>query len=324
VTNSAHNFVQPQDPRVLPRYAGFTTFARLPRIDEVARADVVVVGVPFDSAVTYRPGARFGPSAIRSASRLVRGYNPALDIAPFDVCQVADAGDLPCNPFDIELALAEISAGLAALMSTGARVVVLGGDHSVALPALRATAASNGPVALVHFDAHLDTWDSYFGARFTHGSPFRRAFEEGLLLPERSVHVGVRGSVYDAKDFEDDVAFGFRTVHCRDIDRLGVSTVIDRIRDRIGSAPVYVSIDIDVLDPAHAPGTGTPEAGGMTSRELLEIIRSFVDLRVVGADIVEVAPAYDHAEITAIAAANLAWELICLYAKEVSDAHAAG
>jgi agmatinase len=315
---SGNTPVGPQDPRALPRYAGWNTFARLPRLEDVGHADIAVVGVPFDSAVTYRPGARFGPGAIRSASRLVRGYNPALDVKPFEVCQAADAGDVPCNPFDIAAAVTEVENALTALTTSGTKLVVLGGDHSIALPSLRSVHAAHGPVALIHFDAHLDTWDSYFGCEITHGTPFRRAFEEGLLLKDKSIHVGIRGSVYDSADFEEDAQLGFSTVHCRDIDRLGLDTVIQRIHQRVGEVPVYVSIDIDVLDPAHAPGTGTPEAGGMSSRELLEVVRSFAALNVVGADVVEVSPAYDHAEITSVAAANLSWELLSLYAKRMA------
>ena len=190
----------------------------------------------------------------------------------------------------------------------------MGGDHTVALPVLRAMNAVHGPVALVHFDAHLDTWDTYFGAPCTHGTPFRRASEEGLLLKGNSAHVGIRGSLYARKDLLADADLGFTIVHCRDIDRVGVDGVIQRVRDRVGEASVYVSIDIDVLDPAFAPATGTPEAGGMTSRELLGILRGMSDLPIVGADIVEVAPAYDHAEITAVAAANLAYELVTIMA----------
>ncbi|MBQ0825878.1 agmatinase [Streptomyces tagetis] len=311
--------VPPEDPTVLPRYAGWSTFARLPRLEDVGHADIAVVGVPFDSAVTYRPGARFGPSAIRSASRLIRGYNPALNVKPFEVCQAADAGDVPCNPFDIGAAISQIEESLTRLATAGTRLVVLGGDHSVALPALRAVHAVHGPVALVHFDAHLDTWDAYYGAELTHGTPFRRAFEENLLLPERSCHIGIRGSVYDPADFADDERLGFTTVHCRDIETHGIGPVIERVHRRVGDAPVYVSVDIDVLDPAHAPGTGTPEAGGMTSRELLQVIRSLSGLTVVGADVVEVSPAYDHAEITAVAAANVTWEFLSLYAKAVGS-----
>ncbi|WP_193043135.1 agmatinase [Mycolicibacterium baixiangningiae] len=304
------------DPQVQPRYAGWTTFARLPRLEDVAQADVVVVGVPFDSAVTYRPGARFGPNAIRQGSRLIRGYNPELDISPFEVCQVADAGDLACNPFDIGQAVDQIAAQLTELLSNGTRAIILGGDHSVALPSLRAAHAVHGPMALVHFDAHLDTWDGVYGADITHGSPFRRAFEEGLLL-DRNVHVGVRGSIYDRKDLVEDAGFGFSVITCRDISSLGSDGILERIIERVGDVPVYVSVDIDVLDPAHAPGTGTPEAGGMSSRELLEVVRGLDAVNLVGVDVVEVSPAYDHAEITAIAAANVAWEFLSVFGRKV-------
>ncbi|WP_299560992.1 agmatinase [uncultured Mycolicibacterium sp.] len=314
--NGNDGIVVPVDPQVQPRYAGWTTFARLPRLEDVAHAEVAVVGVPFDSAVTYRPGARFGPNAIRQGSRLVRGYNPELDIAPFQECQFADAGDIACNPFDIGAAVDQVSAELTALLSKGTRAVVLGGDHSIALPSLRAAAAVNGPVALVHFDAHLDTWDTYFGADITHGSPFRRAYEEGLLL-DRNMHVGVRGSIYDKQDLVEDARFGFSVITCRQISGMTSDDIVDRICERVGDAPVYVSVDIDVLDPAHAPGTGTPEAGGMTSRELLEVIRGLDRVNLVGADVVEVSPAYDHAEITAIAAANVTWELLSVFGRKV-------
>ncbi|BBZ01070.1 agmatinase [Mycolicibacterium chitae] len=312
---SATSIVGAVDPQVQPRYAGWTTFARLPRLEDVEHADVVVVGVPFDSAVTYRPGARFGPNAIRQGSRLTRGYNPALDVKPFEVCQFADAGDIACNPFDIAAAVDQVAGELAALLAEGTKAVILGGDHSVALPSLRAAASVHGPMALVHFDAHLDTWDGYYGADITHGSPFRRAYEEGLLL-DQNVHVGVRGSIYDKNDLVEDANFGFSCITCPDIDALGAQGIIGRIRERVGDSPVYVSVDIDVLDPAHAPGTGTPEAGGMSSRELLEVIRGLVDVNLVGADVVEVSPAYDHAEITAVAAANVTWEFLSVFARK--------
>lgn len=300
------------DGQKSPRYAGLTTFARLPRREDVADFDVAVVGVPFDAGVTYRPGARFGPSSIREASRLLRPYNPALGSMPFADAQVVDAGDIDCNPFNIVEALGEIETGLSAIIAGGKRVVTLGGDHTIALPALRAVAAQHGPVALVHFDAHLDTWDTYFGAPYTHGTPFRRASEEGLIRKDRSAHVGIRGSLYDPKDLADDEKMGFTIVHARDFDRIGVDGILERVLARVGDSPVYVSIDIDVLDPAFAPATGTPEAGGMTSRELLDVLREFRDLPLVGADIVEVSPAYDHAAVTAVAAANLAYEFITI------------
>lgn len=298
------------DGTVVPRYAGLTTFARLPRREDVTDYALAVVGIPFDTGVSYRPGARFGPAGIREASRLLRPYNPALDAEPFRHVQVVDAGDLACNPFDITQGLDQIRDGLLDLIGPGRPVISLGGDHTIALPALRAVHAVHGPVALVHFDAHLDTWDTYFGEPCTHGTPFRRASEEGLVVKGHSAHVGTRGSLYDRSDLTDDSALGYTILRSTDIDELGATGFVERIRSRVGSAPVYVSIDIDVLDPSHAPGTGTPEAGGLTSRELLAIIRGMIDLNVVAADIVEVAPVYDHAEITAVAAANLAYELI--------------
>ncbi len=303
----------------VPRYAGLTTFARLPRAEDVGAFDVAVVGVPFDSGVTYRPGARFGPSAIRQASRLLRPYNPALDVSPFQRSQVVDAGDIACNPFDIVQGLAEVQQGIAGLVSDGRRVVCLGGDHTIALPVLRALHAEHGPLALVHFDAHLDTWDTYFDAPYTHGTPFRRASEEGLIVKGRSAHVGIRGSLYDREDLIDDERLGFTIVHCRDFDRLGIAGILERVLDRVQDSPVYVSIDIDVLDPAFAPATGTPEAGGMTSRELLAVLRGMREVNLVGADIVEVAPAYDHAEITAVAAANLAYELVSIMSEQTAS-----
>ncbi len=304
------------DALQIPRYAGLSTFAQLPRREDVADHAVAVVGVPFDSGVTYRPGARFGPACIRQGSRLLRPYNPALGIAPFRTVQVVDAGDIAANPFDIGQALASVQAGVRELADGGRRVVTLGGDHTIALPILRAMADLHGPVALVHFDAHLDTWDTYFGAPFTHGTPFRRAAEEGLLVKDHSAHVGIRGSLYDATDLDDDEQFGFTIVHAEELERTSVAAVVERVVRRVGDAPVYVSIDIDVLDPAHAPGTGTPEAGGLTSRELLAILRGMKDLNIIGADVVEVAPAYDHAEITAVAAANVVYELVSVFASE--------
>jgi len=307
--------VGPVDGLRVPRFAGHTTFARLPRLEDVDRFDVAVVGVPFDSGVTYRPGARFGPSYIRQGSRLLRPYNPALDVRPFAGLQVVDAGDISVNPFDIGEAITQIQTGITELTSGGKPVVVLGGDHTVALPALRAMHAQYGPIALVHFDAHLDTWDTYFEAPFTHGTPFRRAWEEGLLHAGHTMHVGIRGSLYSEDDLREDAEMGFSVVHAHELDRLGADRVVEMIRDRVGDAPVYISIDIDVLDPGFAPGTGTPEAGGLTSRELLAFVRGFDGANVVGGDVVEVSPPYDHAEITAIAAANLAYEYCSLFAR---------
>jgi agmatinase len=302
--------VGPVDATVVPRFAGPATFARLPRRDEVTRMDVAVVGVPFDSGVSYRPGARFGPAHVRESSRLLRPFNPALEVQPFAAQQVVDAGDIACNPFDIPEAIGAIERGARELVDAGARLLTIGGDHTIALPLLRVMAAQHGPISVVHFDAHLDTWDTYFGAPTTHGTPFRRAAEEGLIDPEGSIHVGIRGPLYAPGDLVDDAALGFTAITCPDIEVDGIGTVIERIRTRVQDRPVYVSVDIDVLDPAHAPGTGTPEAGGMTSRELLAVLRSFADLHLVSADIVEVAPAYDHAQVTGIAAAHVGYELL--------------
>jgi guanidinobutyrase / D-arginase len=308
----------PIDPLTVPRFAGPATYARLPRLDEVSSCDVAVVGVPFDSGVTYRPGARFGPSAIRAGSRLMRNYHPGLDVLPFAAQQVADAGDIACTPFDIAEAIGQIEAGARSLLETAPHLVTLGGDHTIALPLLRAAHATYGSLALVHFDAHLDTWDTYFGAAYTHGTPFRRAFEEGLLEPERCAHVGIRGPLFGPDDLTDDEGFGFTIVGAFDYEHRGAEEVAAQLAARVGDAPVYVSIDVDVLDPAHAPGTGTPEAGGLTSRELLATLRAMDGVRLVAADVVEVAPAYDHAELTTIAASNVVYELLALFARRAA------
>jgi len=280
------------------------------------------MGVPFDSGVSYRPGARFAPAAVREASRLLRPYHPGLDVSPFAEVQVADAGDVACNPFDIPAALDAVQASAATLLDAGSKIVTVGGDHTIALPMLREMHRTHGPVALLHFDAHLDTWDTYFGADYTHGTPFRRAFEEGLLDTEALSHVGIRGPLYSKDDLTDDARMGFGIVTAMDIMNQGVSAVVQALRERVGDRPLYISIDIDCLDPAHAPGTGTPEAGGMTSRELLAILRGLAGTNIVSADVVEVSPAYDHADITAVAASHVAYELISLMALNAAGAKA--
>ena len=313
------DIVGPTDATAVPRYAGPATFARLPALDTVGRADVAVVGVPFDSGVSYRPGARFGPAHIRQSSRLLRPYNPAQDVSPFATQQVVDAGDITANPFDIGEAITAVERGARDLLDTADRLLVLGGDHTIALPMLRAVAGRHGPVAVLHFDAHLDTWDTYFGAAYTHGTPFRRASEEGLIDPGRSLHVGIRGPLYADTDLADTTRLGYATLSCTDYDRRGLDGVIVAALERLGAGPVYVSVDIDVIDPGMAPGTGTPEAGGLTSRELLSTLRGLgdaQDLDVVGADIVEVAPAYDHAEVPGIAASHVGYELLSLMARK--------
>jgi len=297
----------------VPRYAGLGTFARLPQLGSVPDYDVAIVGVPFDGGTSFRPGARFGPSNVREASRLLRpGFHPELQTTAVETAQFVDAGDLSCTPYDNVLAVKQIQEQATRLVAKDKTVIAIGGDHTIALPMIRATAAVHGPVALLHFDAHLDTWDTYFSEEITHGTMFRRAFEEGLLVEDRSMHVGIRGPVYDKDDFIRDHEFGFQIIRCSDIDTMGIPAVVQRIKDRIGDTPVYLSIDIDVLDPAYAPGTGTPEMGGMHSREILQTLRGLSGLNIVGADVVEVAPAYDHADITSLAAATLVFEMMSL------------
>jgi agmatinase len=303
------------DATVVPRFAGAPTFARLPRRDEVDHADIMVVGVPFDAGTSYRPGARFGPAHIRESSRLLRPYNPAQDAEPFALAQVVDAGDIAVNPFNIELAVDQVEAGMSELVSTGAKVLTLGGDHTIAYPILKSLHAKHGPITVIHFDAHLDTWDTYFGAPLTHGTPFRRASEEGIIDLGSCLHVGIRGPLYSTDDLSEDQRLGFAILNSTDADTLGVEGMIAAMLKRVGDRPTYVSIDIDVLDPAFAPGTGTPEAGGLSSRELLRIVRALDATNLIGADIVEVSPAYDHAQITGIAAAHLAYELITVMAR---------
>jgi agmatinase len=305
----------------MPRYAGASTFVRLPEIDAVDRCQVAILGAPFDGGVSFRPGARFGPMAVRQASRAIRPqYHPQFDVQPFASLQFADAGDVPCNPYSISESLAAIEARAAELLGPAEGphpvegLITIGGDHTIAYALLKAVHRRFGPVALVHFDAHLDTWDVYFGERFTHGTPFRRAAEEGLFDSDASMHIGIRGPIYSPADYDNDAALGFSIISCDEIERMGVDAVAQRIRERIGHRPLYLSIDIDVLDPAHAPGTGTPEIAGMTSRELVMILRGLAGVNIVAGDVVEVAPAYDHAEITSLAAATAVYELACLIA----------
>jgi len=303
----------PTDALVVPRFAGVRTFARLPTLEQAGRADVAVLGAPFDGATTFRPGSRFGPAGIREASLLLRPYNEPMDLSPFAESQVVDAGDAPASPVDIEGAHRAIEESAGALHAGGARVLGLGGDHSVALPLVRAAAAAYGRLSLLQLDAHTDTWDSYFGAKVTHGTIFRRAAEEGAIDPHHSVQIGLRGSLYAPADLAENAELGFSTLLAREFDAAGVAGAIELALRQLRS-PVYVTVDIDVLDPAFAPGTGTPEAGGLSSRELLAILRGLAGagLDLVGADVVEVSPPYDPAGVTALAAANAAYELVGL------------
>ena len=305
---------EPADSFETPRFSGVRTFMRLPNTQDLDNADAAIVGAPFDTGATFRGGARFGPEGIRSVSHLLRRYNPSLGVVIFDHLSVIDYGDVPVVPGYIEASYDRISEGLEPIHRAGVVPIVLGGDHSIALPELRAAAAVHGPLALVQFDSHPDTWDAYFGQKHTHGTPFRRAIEEGLLDTSRSIQVGMRGSIYDEGDWNDAKEMGFDLVPTDEVRELGIPAVIVRIRERVGDAKVYVSFDVDFVDPAFAPGTGTPEIGGFTSREAQEFVRGLVGLDIVGCDVVEVYPAYDPAGITALLAANVAHEFLSLIA----------
>jgi agmatinase len=287
---------------------------RLPHNQDVSNANAAVVGAPFDTGATFRAGGRFGPSGIRAASHLLRPYNPAQGIQIFDHLSVIDYGDVPVVPGYIEESYEKIKSGLSEIHHAGTTPIVLGGDHSIALPELRAAAETHGPLALVQFDAHADTWDSYFGMKHTHGTPFRRAVEEGLLDTAHSIQVGMRGSLYGTEDIEDSREMGFEVLTTDDVRAIGIPATIERIRERVGEARTYVSFDVDFVDPAYAPGTGTPEIGGFTSREAQEFVRGLAGIEVVGCDVVEVYPSYDPAEITALLASNVAYDLLTLVA----------
>jgi agmatinase len=307
----------------MPRYAGIATFALLPRIEDVEHADIAVVGIPFDAGTSFRPGARFGPAHIREHSRQLHPYHQIHDAYPFRDLQVADAGDFGVGPFDIEQAVVAMHEKASHLAQRGSRLLALGGDHTIALPLLRAAAEVHGPLAVLHFDAHLDTWDVLHGASIWHGSPFRRAAEEGLLDLEHCHHVGIRGGIYHPVELDDDARAGFEIIRSEEFLDRSVDDIAEQVRRRLGGGPVYVSIDVDVLDPAFAPGTGTPEVAGITTREMFGVLRRLRGVNIVGADVVEVAPAYDQAGITGLAAAHSAWELLTLMGLRDGDGSAA-
>jgi agmatinase len=291
------------------------TFARCPYVTTTDGVDVAVVGIPFDTATSRRPGARFGPEAIRSASIGLRPYHPPLDVDVFGTLSVVDHGDVDVTPGNAERTAGQIAAGLEPLVRAGIVPLVLGGDHSIVLGELRAHAAVHGPVALVLLDAHADTWDHYYGERYFHGTPFRRALEEGLLLPERSILAGMRGPLYSRADLAEARALGFEIVPDGELRALAPAEYGRRVRGRVGDASAYLSFDIDLLDPAFAPGTGTPEAAGLDTREALGFVRALAGMRFVGYDVVEVSPPYDGpGETTALNASAIAYELLALTA----------
>lgn len=308
---------QPPDASVAPRYTGIRTFARLPHVplphDDV---DAAVIGVPFDTATSFRSGARFGPEAIRSASTLLRPYHPALDVDVFGTLSTVDGGDVEVTPGNALRTTEQIDAALQPVVRAGIVPVVLGGDHSIVLGELRAQAAVHGPIPLVLLDAHADTWDQYYGERYFHGTPFRRAVEEGLLDPSRSLLAGMRGPLYGRADLEVPLKLGFEVISGSELVTLTPERYGERVRERLGDAPaVYLSFDIDVLDPAFAPGTGTPEVDGLYPREALAFLRSLAGIPFRGFDVVEVSPPYDSTgQVTALHGAAIAYELLALLA----------
>jgi agmatinase len=314
----------PPDASVAPRYTGIRTFARLPHV-ELPREDVdaAVIGVPFDTATSFRPGARFGPEAIRSASALLRPYHPVLDVDVFGTLSIVDGGDIAITPGNALRTTEQLDAGLRPLVGAGIVPLVLGGDHSIVLGELRAQAAVHGPVALVLLDAHADTWDAYYGERYFHGTPFRRALEERLIDPSRSVLAGMRGPLYAAADLETPREMGFEVISGEELVRLSPAEYGERVRARIGNGPVFLSFDIDVLDPAFAPGTGTPEVAGLDSREALAYLRGLAGISFSGFDVVEVSPPYDSpGQVTALHAAAVAYDLFALLAVARQGDHA--
>jgi agmatinase len=288
---------------------------RLPHVTEPVDFDAAAVGIPFDTATSFRPGARFGPEGIRSASVLLRPYHPVLEIDVLDALSVVDYGDLPVAPGDTHGTYRRIEQGLAPLVEAGVFPLVLGGDHSITLPELRALAPRHGAMALVQLDSHTDTWDQYFDQPYFHGTTFKRAAEEGLIEPAASVQAGMRGSLFAESDLQDARALGFAVIPSEELRALGPEGYGRMVRERVGERPVFLSFDIDFLDPAFAPGTGTPEVAGFSTAEALAFVRALAGIRLVGCDIVEVAPLYDGpGQATALAAANIALDLLALHA----------
>ena len=304
----------PRDAFVSPRFGQVATFMLLPMAASAEGLDVALLGIPYDGGSSYRPGARFGPRAVREQSSLIRPWHPVLKVHPFERLRVADCGDVDVAPISIERTYVAIERRVAEIVGHGAVPVSVGGDHSVTLPILRVLARRHGPIGLVHFDAHPDTWDEYFGSKFFHGTPFRRAVEEGLLDPRRMIQVGIRGPLYAADDFAFHDRHGIEVIRIESVKEQGTAWVGERFA-RLRGGPVYCSFDIDAVDPAYAPATGTPEVGGLSSYEALALVRALAGLTLVGADVVEVSPPFDGpGQITSLLAANLVFELVSLLA----------
>jgi agmatinase len=302
----------PVDALVYPRFSGISTFMRLPYIPRAQELDIALIGIPFDNGATYRSGARFGPRNVRTQSAMIRPWNPVLSTDPFSKWRIGDYGDLSINPLSLDDTFGRITSQLNDVFTAGARSLCVGGDHSILLPILRSVHKKFGPVALIQFDAHNDTWGGYFGSPHSHGTPVRRAVEEGLLLPGQVLQVGLRGQVYSKDDFEFGRKHKFGVVTAEEFHRGGLAPV-EKILKRFRGQPVYFTLDIDVVDPAFAPGTGTPQVGGLSSFQILELVRTLAGQSIVGADLVEVSPPYDNGEITSLLAANLLYEMLCIF-----------
>ena len=306
---------RPLDAQLIPRFAGIRTFMRAPHVTDMTGVDAVVYGIPFDTATSYRTGPRFGPEAIRSASALIRPYNPALAVNVAETLSIVDYGDVPVSPGDTERTYAQVEEALAPIVEAGVFPAALGGDHAITLAELRALAKKHGPLALVQLDSHGDVWESYFGQRYFHGTTFKRALEEGVLDPTASVQAGMRGSLYGPDDIQIAKDFGFTVLTTDELRELGPQRYGELVREKVGDRPVFMSFDIDFLDPAFAPGTGTPEAGGFSTAEALAFVRALQGIRLEGCDVVEVSPPYDNAgAITALAGATVMYELLSLRA----------
>ncbi len=303
---------QPLSGNEMPRFAGPNTFMRLPSFTSAEGLDVAFVGVPMDIGTSWRPGARFGPKAIRAESAMLRPYNMGTGAAPFDSLICADIGDVAINTFDLKDSVLRIAVAFDDILAHGAVPMTMGGDHTLSLPVLRAIAKKHGPVGVIHVDAHADVNPHMFGEEIAHGTPFRRAQEEGLIDPKRVWQIGLRGTGYTAADFDEARGWGFQVVPVEDLWHKSLSPLAEQVRKAIGTGPVYISFDIDSLDPAYAPGTGTPEIAGLTTPQAVELIRGLAGIDIVGCDLVEVSPPYDPSGNTALTAANLLYEMLCI------------
>ncbi len=313
-----NNFYEPVDGMSMPRFGAIPTFMRLPYVTNFSATDIALCGVPWDGGTTNRAGARHGPREIRNMSSFIRRTHHASGICPYELCNVADVGDASVNPIDVNDTIVRVEDFFAEMHASGAVPLTAGGDHLITLPIMRAIARDE-PLGMIHFDAHSDTWDNYFGgARLTHGTPFRRAVEEGLLDPKRTVQIGIRGSVYDLNDMNFAHESGMRVIAIEEYFELGWERVMREAREIVGDGSVYVSFDVDGLDPVYAPGTGTPEIGGFSTYEAQQMLRATRGLDLVGGDVVEVAPPFDQSGNTALVGATMMFEILCPLAEAVA------